>query len=527
MGECTLTAKTNNLLAVSRDPPGNDPIPNLPTWSMGGETEHSIGMHSQKEFAVYFAATLIIIIMSILFSNYAAHHKHWYFLPEAAGYTMKRRFFFDNITAIVTYAVAGTTISSFVVGVIVYIAGYAGASLKMTLAESLSFGALISATEPTLFYLVFGESSLNDAVAIVLFASFSKFIGNSFTASAIPLAIFDFTFIFVGSTLVGIVFGMLSALLFKHYNFKGCLYQEIGVYIMFTYLPFAVCTVVDLSGVVAILFTGTWRCQGNVLTGVPGISMKHYTCNNLSDEGKASYVLLSRPACWCADDGVCHRVAKFFNAISYVSEATIFLNLGLAVFSLEEGFHLGFTVCTLVACLVGRALHVYPLTYLINTRKTEERKIPLATQHMIWFSGLRGALCFALALEWPNELQRQEIITVTMVIVLVTLFIGGGATVPVLNFFKIKRLTPTEELEIDQNVRPMKRMRILQFDAKYLVPFFTHMHPDVDGNVSKAAVAASDQEESSKNDDSQVRAPAPVTSVHNEDEDGIDFANIH
>ncbi|ETW09148.1 sodium/hydrogen exchanger 3 [Aphanomyces invadans] len=519
---------------------------------MGGETEHSIGMHSQKEFAVYFAATLIIIIMSILFSNYAAHHKHWYFLPEAAatilvgmmggvlylmhtdsvtkslatfdpsiffvgllppiifnsGYTMKRRFFFDNITAIVTYAVAGTTISSFVVGVIVYIAGYAGASLKMTLAESLSFGALISATdtvsvlaifqelrvEPTLFYLVFGESSLNDAVAIVLFASFSKFIGNSFTASAIPLAIFDFTFIFIGSTLVGIVFGMLSALLFKHYNFKGCLYQEIGVYIMFTYLPFAVCTVVDLSGVVAILFTG--------------ISMKHYTCNNLSDEGKAS-------------------VAKFFNAISYVSEATIFLNLGLAVFSLEEGFHLGFAVCTLVACLVGRALHVYPLTYLINTRKTEERKIPLATQHMIWFSGLRGALCFALALEWPNELQRQEIITVTMVIVLVTLFIGGGATVPVLNFFKIKRLTPTEELEIDQNVRPMKRMRILQFDAKYLVPFFTHMHPDVDGNVSKAAVAASDQEESSKNDDSQVRAPAPVTSVHNEDEDGIDFANIH
>ncbi|RHY65333.1 hypothetical protein DYB34_000567, partial [Aphanomyces astaci] len=235
-------------------------------------------MHSQREFAVYFAATLIIIILSILFSNYAAHHKHWYFLPEAAGYTMKRRFFFDNITAIVTYAVAGTTISSFVVGVIVYIAGYAGASLKMTLAESLSFGALISATdtvsvlaifqelrvEPTLFYLVFGESSLNDAVAIVLFASFSKFIGNSFTASAIPLAILDFTFIFVGSTLVGIVFGMLSALLFKHYNFKGCLYQEIAVYIMFTYLPFAVCTVVDLSGVVAILFTG--------------ISMKHYTC---------------------------------------------------------------------------------------------------------------------------------------------------------------------------------------------------------------------------------------------------------
>ncbi|RHY36005.1 hypothetical protein DYB38_000437, partial [Aphanomyces astaci] len=384
-------------------------------------------MHSQREFAVYFAATLIIIILSILFSNYAAHHKHWYFLPEAAGYTMKRRFFFDNITAIVTYAVAGTTISSFVVGVIVYIAGYAGASLKMTLAESLSFGALISATEPTLFYLVFGESSLNDAVAIVLFASFSKFIGNSFTASAIPLAILDFTFIFVGSTLVGIVFGMLSALLFKHYNFKGCLYQEIAVYIMFTYLPFAVCTVVDLSGVVAILFTG--------------ISMKHYTCNNLSEEGKASYV--------------CSFVLLRLSMSRRRQCLMSYVDLGLAVFSLQEGFHFGFSVCTLMACLVGRALHVYPLSYLINLRKADDRKIPAATQHMIWFSGLRGALCFALALEWPNELQRQvctdaiktmsqrdiellmlltqEIITVTMVIVLITLFVGGGATVPVLN----------------------------------------------------------------------------------------------
>ncbi|KAF0711788.1 Aste57867_5046 [Aphanomyces stellatus] len=514
------------------------------------ETEHASGMTTQREFAIYFAVTLTTIMLSILFSNWAAHHKHWYFLPEAtatiavgimggilyllhtdsvtqslatfdpniffvgllppiifnSGYTMKRRFFFDNITAIVTYAVAGTTISSFVVGVIVYIAGYAGVCFKLTLAEALSFGALISATdtvsvlaifqelrvEPTLFYLVFGESSLNDAVAIVLFGSFSKFIGNAFTASAIPMAILDFTFIFIGSTLVGLLIGMLSALLFKHYNFKGCLYQEVAVYIMFSYLPFSVCTVFDLSGVVALLFAG--------------ISMKHYACNNLSDQGKAT-------------------VAKFFNAISYVSEATVFLNLGLAVFSVYEGFHLSFAIWTLVACLIGRALHVYPLSYVINSRKTPERRIPLATQHMIWFSGLRGALCFALALEWPNELQRKEIITVTMIIVLITLFIGGGGTVPVLNYLKIKRLTPTEELEIDQMVRPLKRMRILQFDAKYLVPFFTHMHPEVDEGPDESSPSKEDVASDIASTD-QVRPAAPTAAAHNEDEDGIDFANM-
>ncbi|OQR93164.1 Monovalent Cation:Proton Antiporter-1 (CPA1) Family [Thraustotheca clavata] len=509
-------------------------------------TEHQIGMESQKEFAVYFAVTITIVMGAILFSNYVAHHKHWFMLPEAAatilvgmlggvlyllhtssvtqslatfdpsiffigllppiifnsGYTMKRRFFFDNITAIVTYAVAGTTISSFVVGVIVYTVGYCGISLKLTLAEALSFGALISATdtvsvlaifqelrvEPTLFYLVFGESSLNDAVAIVLFASFSKFIGNSFTASAIPVAVLDFIFIFVGSTLVGILFGMISALLFKHYNFKGCLFHEVSVYVMFSYLPFSVCTAFDLSGVVAILFTG--------------IAMKHYTCNNLSEEGKAT-------------------CAKFFNAISYLSEATIFLNLGLAVFSMQKGFHFSFAFWTLFACLVGRALHVYPLSYLLNLRKSAERQITKPTQHMLWFSGLRGALCFALALEWPNELQRHYIINVTMVVVLTTLFIGGGATVPVLNYLKIKRLTPSEDLAIDQIVRPLKRLRILQFDAKYLVPFLTHMQPpSEDGGVTN--LKAVNELKQVVND--EIR-PAAATVA--QDEDGIDFNNMH
>ncbi|RHY61467.1 hypothetical protein DYB38_008617 [Aphanomyces astaci] len=130
-------------------------------------------------------------------------------------------------------------------------------------------------------------------------------------------------------------------------------------------------------------------------------------------------------------------------------------------------------------------------------------------------------------------LSTQEIITVTMVIVLITLFVGGGATVPVLNYLQIKRLTPTEELAIDQTVRPLKRMRVLQFDAKYLVPFFTHMHPDVDGNVSKAAAIGDGRAAAAAvemQDGHDVRAPAPTSSSpagHNEDEDGIDFANMH
>lgn len=49
-----------------------------------------------------------------------------------------------------------------------------------------------------MFYLVFGESVLNDAVALVLFNIFSKFVGAQFTAGSMAFAVLDFLIIFIG-----------------------------------------------------------------------------------------------------------------------------------------------------------------------------------------------------------------------------------------------------------------------------------------------------------------------------------------
>jgi NhaP-type Na+/H+ or K+/H+ antiporter len=65
-------------------------------------------------------------------------------------------------------------------------------SISMTFPELAAFGALISATDPVstlavfqakkvdlqLFYLVFGESVVNDAVGLVLFDTCSKIVMN-------------------------------------------------------------------------------------------------------------------------------------------------------------------------------------------------------------------------------------------------------------------------------------------------------------------------------------------------------------
>ena len=100
-----------------------------------------------------------------------------------AGYSMKKQFFFRNIGSILTFAFVGTILSTFAVAGIMYGVVLMFPHLQfLTFIDTLRFGALISATDPVtilaifsdlnvdvnLYALVFGESVLNDAVAIVI-----------------------------------------------------------------------------------------------------------------------------------------------------------------------------------------------------------------------------------------------------------------------------------------------------------------------------------------------------------------------
>ena len=102
------------------------------------------------------------------------HHTYSYFLRSGN--------FFTNLGSILLFAIVGTTISALVVGGGVYLMGQASLVYPLNFEESFAFGSLISAVDPVatlaifqaldvdpvLNMLVFGESILNDAVAIVL-----------------------------------------------------------------------------------------------------------------------------------------------------------------------------------------------------------------------------------------------------------------------------------------------------------------------------------------------------------------------
>ncbi|OAP17263.1 hypothetical protein AXX17_AT1G48830 [Arabidopsis thaliana] len=78
-----------------------------------------------------------------------------------------------------------------------------------------------------------------------------------------------------------------------------------------------------------------------------------------------------------------------------------------------------------------RAVNVFGCAYLVNLFRQENQKIPMKHQKALWYSGLRGAMAFALALQSLHDLPEghgQIIFTATTTIVVVTVLLIGGST---------------------------------------------------------------------------------------------------
>jgi solute carrier family 9 (sodium/hydrogen exchanger), member 8 len=374
-----------------------------------------------------------------------------------SGYSMKRRHFFMNFFAIVCYAFLGTLISTFLVAGIVYaVSGALSFVHTLSFLESLTFGALISATDPVtvlaifsqlrvdvdLNAYIFGESVLNDAVAIVLYRTVISFQDRPFTALGFFFAIGQFSIIFCGSLLMGVLVGCLSSLLFKYTLLYKHPMLESSLLLMYAYSSYLLAEGLQLSGIVSILFCG--------------ITMAHYTYNNLSDTSKVA-------------------MGKFFHILAFVAETFVFAYLGLAMFTFSHDYNIGLIITAIFACFIARAANVFPVSALINLARGKRRPpIPFKQQFVMFFGGLRGAIAFSLALDTVDTLHHNGdvILTTTLVIVLFTVLFLGGFTTKLLDALDIETgVDPARETTQYRSF--VHTSALMQFDRRYLKPFFT------------------------------------------------------
>mmetsp|Transcript_13451 Transcript_13451/g.18406 ORF Transcript_13451/g.18406 Transcript_13451/m.18406 type:complete len:571 (+) Transcript_13451:74-1786(+) len=334
-----------------------------------------------------------------------------------SGYNMEHtKQFFGNFGAICMFAFLGTAVSTMVIGLVVYMASYLNICYPFSLLESLIFGSLISATDPVtvlaifqelgvqsdLYCLVFGESVLNDAVAIVLFRTLSTFTTEPATAGSLGAALGTFLIIFLGSVAIGMVVALLASLLFKYTHFKtdqDLHSMETCLVVIFPYCAYTCAEGLELSGIVAILFCG--------------ITMATYMRPNLSPFSQAATMTI-------------------FKTLAKLAESFIFIYMGVAAFLSEQKWDaIPFLLVAILAMLAGRAANVYPNTFLINLNRVPEQKIPANQAFMMNVSGLRGAIAFALALNSSaviGEEAGKPILTCTLIIVVLTVLVIGGST---------------------------------------------------------------------------------------------------
>jgi len=304
-----------------------------------------------------------------------------------AGYNMNVGAFVNNLGPTMFYAFIGTFASTFVVGGIVWQAGQMGLCYPLGMLAALTFGSLISATDPVtvlavfqslgvkvdLFSMVFGESVLNDAVAIVLsrtLLSFNK-PGTEVNQESINAAVQSFCIIFGGSLLIGAFFGIASSLVFKAMDMRhhaDLVFMQCALSFVFPWSAYYMSEALELSGIVTILFCG--------------MIMAVYTRYNFHEDARK----LSAGA---------------YKSVAVVAETYVFVYLGMAVFTFPifQATTTHLIVVATGACFVGR-LHIYVGSWLFNCARTVHSHPPTisaAYMFIMWFSGLRGGVAFALA----------------------------------------------------------------------------------------------------------------------------------
>lgn len=337
-----------------------------------------------------------------------------------AGYSLNKGDFFSEALGIFVLAVPGTFISAVVFGAAIYTTGVLGISYFFSFWEAMTFGALLSAVDPvatiaifsalkvnkTLHFLVFGESVLNDAVAIVLYRTFSRLIGYSVTTWYGP--IIRFLYIFIGSPIVGAIVAASTALLLKHTNLFRSPSLEFSFYLLMSYLPYPFCDGLGMSGILGILASS--------------VVLAHYAHYNLSKVTQVSS-------------------QQSFRTLSFLAETFVFIYLGTALTTFNHSWHIATIICGIVFTLVSRAANIYPLTNLLN--RWRATKISRKTQLIMWFSGsLRGAIAWALSLSLPSRNgsgdTRRVVISSTLAIVLFTVIVLGGGMLPLLRLVRVE-----------------------------------------------------------------------------------------
>ena len=288
---------------------------------------------------------------------------------------------------------------------------------------------------------IFGESTLNDGVSFVLFTSLLPLVtsnmiplpsprGGSLSPSSLtPLertaaeCMAEFFYQYSTSFVLGLCAGIGSALTFKLFA-SSCALREknseklagrrgMVVFIALSLLPYFLCELYELSGLVGL-------CGSTFI-------MLNFTNHSLSPGQRHGVLEITRT--WS-------KLTEFF-IFSYLGFciAAPLAPTSVSVSDVKFEFDAWLIAMTCLACLISRGWIIL-LGWSTNILRKNSAKFEFRGLIIMYWSGLRGPVCFALAMSVPRynfvtgigTTNAPKIAATMTSLVIFTVFVLGGTS---------------------------------------------------------------------------------------------------
>lgn len=322
------------------------------------------------------------------------------FLLFAGAIQINVKMLRKQLIPVITFATAGTLLSTAIIGGALYlILPVLGSPIPFI--YCLLFGALISPTDPIavlsilkeakiprdLEIKITGESLFNDGVGVVIFLSILEIAGKGANSFSISQMAWLFLKEAGGGLLWGGILGYAGYWLLRRIdNYK----VEILITLAIVMGGYAVADWIHVSGPLAMVVAG-------IITGnkVRMLAMSPVTKDYLS---------------------------KFWELIDEILNAILFLLIGfemlIVVFN-QRILWIG--LLSIVIVLLARLISVSLPVWLLSFHKAfEKHAIPILT-----WGGLRGGLAVALALSLPEDVYRDQFVSITYIVVIFSILVQG------------------------------------------------------------------------------------------------------
>ncbi|GAA6103817.1 sodium/hydrogen exchanger 2 [Tachysurus ichikawai] len=394
-----------------------------------------IGFHVYHKITIWIPETCLLIAVGLIVGGimHSVHEEppavltssvfFLYMLPPIvldSAYFMPTRAFFENMGTVMWFSVVGTLWNSIGIGISLFgICQIQAFGVQdITLQENLLFAAIIAAVDPVavltvfedvniheqLYIVAFGESLFNDAVTVVLYNLFNHVaILPVLDVADVFLAVVRFFVVGLGGILFGLVFGFVASFTTR-FTWKVREIEPLFIF-MYSYLAYLLAELLSISSIMAIV-----TCA---------LTMKYYVEENVSQRS-------------------CTTIRHTIKMLGTVTETLIFFFLGVVTVTTDHEWNWGYVLFTLFFAQLWRTLGILVLMQIINPFRT----IPFnfKDQFGLAYSGLRGAITFALVFTLPDTILRKKLfITTSITIIIFTVFVQGISIRPIIELMNVRK----------------------------------------------------------------------------------------